>query len=441
MRRGETWTVGSTAALTAPGPGLIGAFGIGADPVIAPTINFPVSGAFLAVSSDTTPNMKDWRLMDIKLDASSRKPDNLRGIVASGGIDQLTLLRLTTDSMNISVEFSEYKLDGFNNDPSPSVHGHHEWDQLSIVDMTVLNMLPTGWSHGMYLGAERLFFAGNSVDGHGAATVGVSHNTRFTYLGKAAISNNTLQHAGPTEQSIKLHSKEWGDTGVAGTQGIGQGYTRWVHIADNKIVGAYGAWPIGIGYPSSDPPEFRGKDIILERNWQIAGPRTTVFQSLWWSDITSRNNIFDMSAAYEKVSIYVGKRDPSHTAPDRVNVYNNTFYSSTAGASFIGVKADATVTNLIVKNNLAYAPFDSWHFLTQGAGGSAAPVVVSNNSSDAAVLGVNPLFSGPLSTAAGFKPQVGSYAVNAGGPVPVFSDLVGNIRPVNVAPDLGPIVH
>ena len=288
LRRGERWVLGTTATLTAPGPGTIGAFGVGADPVIEPGATFPSAGAFIALSSATTPSMKDWRLMDIKLDASSRPTDLLRGIVASGGIDQLTLLRMTTDSIRISVEFSVYVLDGWNNNANVAVHGHHEWDQFSIVDLMVLNMPTIGASYGVFLGAERLFFAGNSIDGHGTAVAGVSHNARFTNLAKAAISNNTFQRPGPTEHCIKLHSREWGDTGVAGSKGLGEGYTRWVHIADNKFVSAYGGWPIAIGYPSSDPAEFRGKDIILERNWQVAGPaHSGKFQNLWWPDTTS----------------------------------------------------------------------------------------------------------------------------------------------------------
>ena len=444
MRRNERWSLATTASFTVLGPGLIGAFGSGSDPVIEPTTGFPAAGAFLSFSSGSTPTMKDWRLVDVKLDASSRPTDRLRGVVASGGIDQLTLLRMTTDTMRLSIEFSEYVLDAWNNSATATLHGHHEWDQLSVVDMTVLNMPATlvgnELPYGVYLGAERLFFAGNSIDGHGTAAAGVSHNARFTYLAKAAISNNTFQRPGPTEHCIKLHSKEWGDTGVAGSQGLGEGYTRWVHIADNKFVSAYGGWPIGIGYPSSDPAEFRGKDIILERNWQLAGPAVGGrFQNLWWPDTTSRNNIFDLSGGGpDRIGIYVGRRGPTQPPPDRVHIYNNTFFSSTPGAGFVAVNIGADAPNVVVRNNLAYAPYDSLRTMVVGTGDPNAPLVASNNSSD---LRRDPLFAGPPSTVSGFKVTAGSYAVKSGIALPVFSDFAGAITPATVAPDLGSVGH
>jgi hypothetical protein len=444
MRRGERWSLATEASITVPGPGLIGAFGSGSDPVIEPTAAFPAAGALLSFSSGYTPTMKDWRLVDVKLDASSRPTDGLRGVVASGGIDQLTLLRVTTDTMRLSIEFSEYLLDSWNNSATAALHGHHEWDQLSVVDMTVLNMPPTlvgtQYPYGVYLGAERLFFAGNSIDGHGTAAAGVSHNARFTYLAKAAISNNTFQRPGPTEECIKLHSKEWGDTGVAGSKGLGEGYTRWVDIADNKFVSAYGGWPIGIGYPSSDPVEFRGKDIILERNWQVAGPAVGGrFQNLWWPDTTSRNNIFDLSGGGpDRIGIYVGRRGPTQPPPDRVHIYNNTFFSSTPGAGFVAVYVGADTPNVVVRNNLAYAPYDTLRTMVAGTGASSAPLMASNNSVD---LRRDPLFSGSPSSASGFKPTANSYAVRSGIVVPVYSDFDGAIMPAAVAPDMGSVGH
>jgi hypothetical protein len=442
MHRGERWSTASQASISVSGPGLIGAFGSGSDPVVEPSAAFPAAGAFLSFSSGYTPTMKDWRLADVKLDASSRPADGLRGIAASGGIDQLTLLRMTTDTMRLSIEFSEYVLDGLNNNATAALHGHHEWDQLSVVDMTVLNMPPTlvgtQLPYGVYLGAERLFFAGNSIDGHGTASPGVSHNARFTYLAKAAISNNTFMRPGPSEHCIKLHSQVWGDTGVAGSKGLGQGYTRWVHIADNKFVSAYGGWPVAIGYPSSDPAEFRGKDIILERNWQIAGPAVGGrFQNLWWPDTTSRSNIFDLSGGGpDRIGIYVGRRGPTQTPPERVNIYNNTFFSATPGSGFVAVSVGADARNVVVRNNLAYAPLDSLRTMIAGTGDNSAPVLASNNSAD---LRRDPLFAGPPSSASGFKLTSKSYAVRSGMTVPVYSDFDGAITPAT--PDLGSTTH
>ena len=445
MRRSETWNIGATAVFASPGSGLVGAFGSGAAPVIVPTAGFPTASSFIALSSYKTPTMKDWRFMDLKLDNSARPTSQFRGFDARGGIDQLTLLRITTNYLNSAVEFSDDLLDYLNTSTYAPNRGHHVWDQLAIVDLKFMNLQPTPDGAiaplGVYTAGERLFFSGNFIDNSGQATGQISHNARFTYLGKAAIGNNTLQNPGKTEHCIKLHSKRWGDTGAAGTQGIGAGYTRWVHIADNEFVGSYGAWPIAVGAPSSDNIEYRGKDIILERNWQVAGPGTQSFQNLWWPDITSRNNIFDLSAAKYKVGVFVGSRDLAHAGPDRINVYNNTFYSSTSGNSFMAVQVDTTATNVVVKNNLAYAPLDVYHVMIEGTGNASAPLVAKNNSANTQVRDTNPLFVGPFSTIAGFKPMSGSYAVSTGTVAPVFSDFLGNIRPTNVAADLGSNNH
>lgn len=444
MRRGETWTATDVVAFNATGPGMLGAFGSGAAPVIAPAPGFPDSTALIGLSSRTTPNMKDWRFMDIKLDASSKRTGKITGFEAFGGFDQLTLLRVTTDVVMLPIEMSEYILDYYNASLNPSMRGHHEWDQLAIIDLNVLNMPPVqdgkGAPLGVYLGAERLFFAGNSIDGHGTEVQSVSHNARFTYLAKASVSNNTFMNPGPTQHCIKLHSKEWGDTGVAGTQGIGAGYTRWVHIADNKCVPAYGAWPITIGYPSNDPMEFRGKDIILERNLQTASlGRGGQFQSLWWPDITSRNNIFDMSSwETEKLGIYIGKRGSAHTPPDRVHVYNNTFYSSKAADVFTAVQVDDTATNVVIKNNLAYSPNDRSIKMILGTGALTSPLISSNNTSD---LRKNPMFLTLAPEIGEFKLTTGSYAVGAAITVPVFSDFLGEVKVPSTASDLGSSGH
>lgn len=309
------------------------------------------------------------------------------------------------------------------------------------MDMDIVNM-PTGitgdtstWSYGTYLSAEQLFFAGTAIDGYGTAAQGVSHNTRFTYLGKASISNNTLQRPGPTEHNIKLHAAPWGDAGVSGTAGIGLGYTRWVVISDNKFVGAAGAWPIAVG-PPDNVAENRGKDIILERNWHVSGSGSQISQLLWWSDITSRNNIFDMSAGLAKNGIFVGKRGSGQIAPDRVSIYNNTFYSSTIDNDFVAVDVDSNARNVVVKNNLAYAPNDSRRTMINGTGSALAPVIASHNSID---LRVDPLFIGNTSTALKFKLQSGSYAIGSGTSVQVFSDFLSAVKSPAVTPGIGAI--
>jgi hypothetical protein len=439
LRRGEQWTASASANIAVPGPGLIGAFGDGPRPVIQTAAGFTAATPVISFSSGTTPTMKDWRLMDVSLDGSLNPNPRTWGVGAMGGIDQLTILRVNFSALRLGVLLSDNLLDIWNVDANAARHGHKIWDQLSIVDTDITNM-PAGiatdvntWSYGTFLAGERVFYAGNWIDGRGTATAGVSHNARFTYLGKAAISNNTLMRAGPTEHSIKLHAPTWGSTGVSGSRAIGQGYTRWVVISDNKIVASYGGWPVAIG-PQDTLKDERGRDIILERNWHVAGPATQWHQLIWFSDVTTRNNVFDMTGALAHGGVSIGPRAAFQVPPNQVHVYNNTFYSPDVDNDFVAVQLNPAVTNTVVKNNLGYAPRDTRRTMIEGTGAATAPLTQSNNSLN--VL-LDPKFVGPLTTPTGFKLQTDSYAKGAGTAANVFSDFFATPRTMNVAPDLG----
>jgi len=442
LRRGEKWTASTTAHFAVPGPGIIGAFGSGARPVIQVSPAFG-EAAVVSFSSARTPDMKDWRLMDVTIDGSPNVVNKAWAVGTMGGIDQLTLLRVNPNAVRLGIMFSETLLDIHNSSSDSAFHGHHIWDQLSVVDMDITNMGagkpldPNTYVHGTYLAGERVFFAGNSIDGNGKQLTGASHNARFTYLGKAAISNNSLQRPGPVQHNIKLHGATWGNTGVSGTGGIGGGFTRWVVISDNLFTSSYNGWQVTLG-PLDGEKDSRVKDVILERNLHRSGPATQIGQVIWASEVTSRNNIFDTTGALYHASIRVGRRSPATQPSDHVRVYNNTMFSADASNDFVAVELHPDVTFVTVQNNLAYAPLDSRRAMISGTGSPAAPVVASNNSTD---LLVDPLFAGPVSSAAGFKLKGGSYARKAGSaaePLPrVFSDFFGEDRPAGAASDLG----
>jgi hypothetical protein len=437
LRRGERWTTSATAQFAVPGPGLIGAFGSGARPVIETAVGFKTEAAAISFSKHTTPDMKDWRLMDVSVDGSPNVGTKVWGIGAAGGIDQLTVLRVNANALRLGFMLVDTLLDIHNADPDPTVRGHHVWDQLSIVDMDITNVPHSTIDHttgglGTYLSGERVFFAGNHIDNAGTAAADVSHVTRFTYLGKAVISNNTLDHAGPTQHSIKLHGPTWGSKGVEAS-GVGQGYTRWVVISDNKFVGAYGGWPVTLG-PQDNVADERGRDIILERNWHLAGPATQWHQVIWFSDVTSRNNVFDTTGALSHGGVLVSQRGPQQPPANEVHVYNNTFFSPDADNDFVAVGLHPSVTSVVVKNNLAYAPRDTNRKMIDGTGNPSAPLVQSNNSTN---LLIDPQFTGPSTSPAGFKVRDGSYARQAGVFSAVFSDFFEVSRAPGASENIG----
>ncbi len=208
-------------------------------------------------------------------------------------------------------------------------------------------------------------------------------------------------------------------------------------ISDNKFVGGYGGWPVAIG-PQDTIHDERGLDIILERNWHVAGPATQWHQMIWFSNVTTRNNIIDMSGTQAHGGIQVAQRASLQVPADNVRVYNNTFYSPDTDNDFVAIQLHPAVTNVVVKNNLGFAPNDSNRVMISGTGSALAPLVQSNNSTD---VRINPLFVGPLTSASGFKPMDGSYATRAGAVTQVFSDFLGIPRSTTEATDLGSTTH
>lgn len=105
----------------------------------------------------------------------------------------------------------------------------------------------------------------------------------------------------------------------------------------------------------------------------------------------------------------------SPTPPsDNVLIANETVYSNTA-VRFTFVSDTATPTNVKIKNVLAYAPN------TVGTSGSSTPAIwsgtatptLTNNTPDASIKTLNPLFTNPT-TYAGFTLGLGSYAIGLG---------------------------
>jgi hypothetical protein len=455
----------SVYVTAADDPGLIGAFGTGADPVWQAAASFPPSSPMLKLSSIYSKAMKDWRVMDIVLDGSLvSTPTNLWGITLWGGLDQATFLRITGKALTIPIVNSFSLLDAWNVD-AVSLRGHHIWDQLAIVDLRqidtrhgVIGNTQT-YPYGLFISGERMAIMGCSFDNRGDDVIGTSHNIRIQYAGKYIVANNDLANPGQLAHNLKLHSSNWvadptrpndpnaytppaGVTGLGSAAdgvraSIGGGYTRWGYIADNKITGNYNAMLVAIG-PHSDGVQNRVRDVVVEGNWirhGVAGQRS---MSLEGTYMTARNNLLDLSAAKIHYGIYVGKRAPSfasETTTDHIWVYNNTIYAGQSGSGFRGVWIEpvSASTNVTVKNNLAYAPNDPVGALLFGQ----APNASGGNSSEISSIAANPKFVGPLTSPSGWRLGADSYARKAGVPVPVWRDFFDAFRPETTTGDIG----
>lgn len=451
FKRGDTFTTTKSASITRTGPGIIGAFGTGGAPIVKMTGNDTI----LKLSSKSTQNINDWRVMDLDFDGMS-KPRS-RGISAAGGINQVTLLRLKIHDTHTGIHFSDFILDYHN---SHGNFGHRMWDQVSIVDSSIFHMVGGNGGGGIGLSGNRFSMMGNIVDDSTLA----EHILRIFYLNKGVISNNTLSRQATTKAIIKLHGPTWCTpksavnangrcatistgylTGTLplGVGGVAGGYTEQVVLSGNKLESANNTdWTVNTG-PQNSSSDERLRNIIVERNWFVGGNMTQVALVVNAAEVTIRNNIFDMTGGTSHKCIQISSRGKGSTEPPPKNifVYNNTCYSASPG-SFDLVRLDETATNISVMNNLGYAPFATFPTMINGKG--LKGIVQSNNSTNAQIKNTSPRWlSSTPAVPADLKLTKGSYGIDSGiTTLPVFSDFFRTSRPQSGVPgviDMGAI--
>jgi hypothetical protein len=438
FRRGDRFTTPGGAILTATGPGIVGSFGTGSLPVVELHSN-DTDTSMLSLSSRTTPAFSDWRLMDLEFDGMLNGFSN--GLGSGGGMAQLTVLRVTLRNLTTAFGCDGTMAAWWNSHQGPY---NQSVDQTAIVDSAAIPGANS--QYGAYLSGNRLAFMGNSLDvggnqvitnSHGASMINPStgtpykgsHVTRWHYLGKAVIGNNDIMRPGFDRATIKLHAPTWSN-GVppANQPWQGDGYSKQVVISDNRFVDFANPWSVAVG-PQNGVTDERVRDIILERNEHVTTPTSQVSQVIRAYEVTIRNNLFRGGGGNGQTAVMInvdGLEPPAHD----VRVYNNTQYSADAVPSSQFVMVDirsALVSDITIKNNLAYAPNASGPLLYANAG--ATNVVAANNSTNTQVKNANPFIALSPSAIADFRLRTASYAKGSGTPIPgVFSDFLGNRR-------------
>ncbi len=446
FKRGDTFINESVATLLRTGPGIIGAYGPGANPIIQATGNTKI----LSLSSPKTPNISDWRIMDLEFDGLSGS--KAQGVVGGGGINQVLLLRMNIHNMNNGIQFAITALDYLNAHGS---FGHEIWDQVSIVDSSISNATPGNAGYGIFLSASRFALLGTLVSDTRASPNG--HVMRSHYLNKAILSNNTLQLQPPNGHVLKLHGPSWctgtvsspcnyltdqPPTGIASS-----GYTEYVAIGDNKFISGPGAAYTVALEPQNTHSDERLRNIIVERNWFVASGGTQIALFMDGSEFTLRNNICDMTGANSQASVkrtcfgMVTPATDSTPPSNNIKIYNNTAFESDQGganSTFSLATVGSATTNLTVVNNLAYAPLAPKTAIIYGTPG--AGLITSNNSTEFQIKNTAPLFTTntPM-IPSDFKPTKGSYAIGSGAVVPIWSDFFQIAEPATR--DIGAIIH
>ena len=431
FNRGDTFNVSSIPSISSNGPGIIGTYGSGAKPIV----HNAGTNEMFEPGNKSTPNIHDWRVMDIAFDGAGRA--SASAIWNEGGIQQWLFLRVDIYNTHVGFDIEESRPQALN---TGQYLGQLVNDEIAVVDSTCLNILPSlpalnNGGYCSYFASKRLMFLGNSMDNNR----GGEHTVRLPYVGKGVISNNTMLRASNAtggKHEFTLRAPGWT---LNNTIFPLHTATQYVIVSDNKFVGDTQIWTATTG-AQNDTSNEHVEDTIWERNWFTSGPGTGRALKLEASNQTVRNNLFDMTGGTGHEGIAVTYANTAGLPPSNlIYILNNTFYSADTDNDFHAVSLASTVTNATVENNLAYAPNDSTHNLLQGTGASG--LVASNNSSDAQIGGGSAAFPGWVSVTpsvpANFELTAGSYAKDTGATIPLFSDFLGRSRPQNAVIDLG----
>ncbi len=488
FNRGDKFTDPVQTTITTQGPGLIGAYGNAALPI--PVIQGTFDGAQLifgalqwpSVNNCSSPTschggqLADWRVMDLNFVGQATA--NTSAVNMSGSFNDITILRVSISGQGAGLGNNDTLLSLDNN---TGWCCHHIWSGITVQDSTISNPIigtpgnTSTYGYGVYLGGDRVSFSGNSVDLGGTASATESHVARFTYLGQAAITNNTLAHPGPTESNIKLMGPgfpaAWGGAGddnpgaanhyswcptgagcpTPDIQGLGQGYSRWVEISDNQFISGYNNYMVAAA-PQNQNSDERIKDVVIERNQFVSSGFNTVTIALYLDgfDYTVRNNTFSMIKPGDPANAIAFIAEVGGTisvAPDDLMAYNNSYYSDySLGNNINFLQVNTATTTVDVENNLVYTPNSTSGQTSLIFGTPKTGSIVTPNSTTVQMKTVSPSYSvmSPVNPS-DFKPGTLSYATGTGAIVPVWTDFFGSPRgaasAVGAAYDMGAVNH
>jgi hypothetical protein len=385
FKRGDTWTISTGRTISAAGPGIIGAYGTGA----APVINHSGTDSVLLISA------QDWRVEDL----------TLNGLNINSSECALGTRGTNKNSLILRINGTGYFAGGF------TTPWGYSSDLQFVVDSTFSAIGANGASsNNIGIAGSRLAILGTTAIG---SQLKNEHIIRAFYSNKMTISNNVLQDPMPGKHALKLHNDV----------DIGRPYSQFSIISDNSFRSS--GWTVAIGPQDAQSNEVV-QHVLVERN-TIVGSTPLL---LWCQDAMARNNhLLGTSTVGDFSGAFVGARGVE-LPPTGVKVCNNTIYTSLAAvAEFKGVQV-RNGTNIIVKNNLASAPnWDptSWRKVCIE---SAVTIEQSNN-----LLLDDPGFVN--AAGADFHLQSNSPAKDAGTAVLVLEDFDGNSRPLGTAYDIG----
>lgn len=405
LRRGETWTASTSIAINNQGPGIISSFGTGANPLIENNQNVSVIGL-----SHRYPNFGNWTFSELNFTSSTSYPDS--SLIGAGGTANNVLIhKIQSTGFHTTIFLGNSILDYNNNNGCP---GHTLHDNISVIECD-LSDVKGRVGRILTLAASRFLCLGNIL--YGAEQ---SHLTRFMFLQKAVINSNDFQNVSANKHLIKMHAPNFSDPLNIGYQE----YTEEVILSNNYFQSEEGDWLITLG-PQNDQSDERLRDIIVEKNIFMASSiKSQIPVNIFTSDITLRNNIFNLTNNFEDYCIGIG---PQYHAPDNIQVYNNTAVDF--GSNNFNFVYYTDSTNSSFHNNLIYAPNASNTSLITG---NSTDYIASHN-----LIEIDPhLINTPPITTEDYALQSTSPAIDQGiQSAYVYDDYLGNPR--NALLDVG----
>ena len=330
LKRDDTFTTTSTSTFDVDGPGIMGAFGSGADPIISST----VSGVTLQVSP-TPGQVTDWRFMDLEFIGPASGQSI--AIQYESNTKQMLIYRVKMTGFSAGIFAHRDTMN-----PSGSTVPH---DQFFVVDSD----LKSGGDllvSIIFVAAERLAVMGNFLRGNTT-----EHVVRVQLSRPGVFQHNQFIH--PTDgHLLKLHAPPFTDPGCC------SGYNENLIVSDNTFIG-FEAWSFTIG-PQDAFKDQRVRRAIIERNYfTTSGTGSEVQYSLYmFSTVSSvaRNNIINQPNkwGFQTQGIGVAQVGVVVGPPDNNRVYNNTCHRSNGNIRCIHIEADPI--NTTVRNNLVWVP-------------------------------------------------------------------------------------
>ena len=405
FRRGDSFSASAGKTLSAAGPGIIGAYfnsdGSDDQSMAKPIISQSATTSVFYF----TASGPDWRVMD--LDLRGPATSSLEASISGGGTSpQTRSLVLRVKAIGFAAGF----LTGWNS-------ANH--DENFIVDCTFSGIGSSAYSGGcgIYFGGMRSAILGTTIIG--LAPTG-QHIVRVWHGIKVVIAHNILMDPMSTKCSLKFHNEI----------SVSPPPSEFILVSDNQFRGS--AESVNFG-PQNESVIELVREVIVERNIFRAMAESDRFLLFYGPNMTARNNIFigNGSSIYEESVILVGTHGVSPSA-NNAAVYNNTFYKADNGSEAVMVLVESSVSNAVVRNNLAV--------VTPSYSGYQKQVIINNSGSTVASNNILRLNSADLVNPNGENFNLASTSTlrDAGFSLPVvLDDFGGSPRPQGSSWDVG----